>query len=95
MAQGEFFVFRDFESKPFDSESGPKVFFVDSLDPALANSLPKSTVAVVSARGGRLSHFAIVARERGLPVFVSPGLPVSKFKGKEVKVSEEGIFEIL
>ncbi len=71
----------------------PLVFFVESLDPSLAVSLPESTVAVISAQGGRLSHFAIVARERGLPVFVAPGFNASKFQDGWVRVSDEGVFE--
>lgn len=57
-----------------DGDSEPIVVFVERLLPSLAESLPDNVVAVVSRNGGRLSHFAIVARERGLPTFVSPSL---------------------
>ncbi|MFZ3232694.1 MAG: PEP-utilizing enzyme [Patescibacteria group bacterium] len=68
--------------------------FVERLVPSLAETLPPNVVAVVSRTGGRLSHFAIVARERGLPTFVSPSLRPSEFEGKTVGVSDSGI-EIL
>ncbi len=74
-----------------ETDGAPAVVFVERLLPSLADSLPDNAVAVVSRNGGRLSHFAIVAREKGLPVFVSPSFKVADFAGKNVRVSERGI----
>lgn len=74
-ASGKFTTFADMDSEG----PGPVVVFVERLLPSLADSLPENVVAVVSRHGGRLSHFAIVARERGLPTFVSPSLRISVF----------------
>ena len=82
-ATGRFVTLSNLET----DESEPVVVFVERLLPSLAETLPKNVVAVVSRTGGRLSHFAIVARERGLPTFVSPSLRPSGFEGKTVSVS--------
>lgn len=75
---------------PADSD-GPFVLFVEKLEPSLAESLDPRVVAVVSRRGGRLSHFAIVARERSLPAFQSSDVRVSEYEGKTVRVDGSGI----
>lgn len=86
-ASGKFVTLSDLDS----GDSSPVVAFVERLVPSLAETLPNNVVAVVSRTGGRLSHFAIVARERGLPTFVSPSLRPSEFEGKTVAVSNAGI----
>lgn len=47
----------------------PTILFVDSIPPSLAYSIPENVVSVITRTGATLSHFAIVAREKGLPVF--------------------------
>lgn len=74
-ASGEFVTLADLRSE----DANPVVVFVERLLPSLAESLPENVVALVSRNGGRLSHFAIVARERGLPTFVAPSLRISDF----------------
>lgn len=81
-----------FWSMPQSSrERGEWVLLVDALDPSILSELPRSVVAVVSARGGRLSHFAIVARERGLPTFLDAEGKSRAHLGKRVKVGASGI----
>ncbi|MFH2063040.1 MAG: PEP-utilizing enzyme [bacterium] len=52
-------------------ESRPVVLWVEELTPDLV-SLFGQVVGIVAGRGSLLSHSAIVARERGLPVVVDP-----------------------
>lgn len=86
-ASGKFVTLANLEP----NESDPVVVFVERLLPSLAESLPNNVVAVVSRTGGRLSHFAIVARERGLPTFVSLSVRPSEWEGKRVSVSNDGL----
>lgn len=86
-AQGEFYLWDGKSRLP----SSDLVLFVETLDPSLVDSLKSNVKAVVSRRGGRLSHFAIVARERGLPVFVCSGIKAQAYVAKRVGVNETGI----
>lgn len=74
-AVGKFVTLADIDAEDVE----PVVVFVERLLPSLADTLPKCVVAIVSRNGGRLSHFAIVARERGLPTYVSPQLKTSDY----------------
>lgn len=81
-------------SVPLPESEGPFVALVEILDPSLADILPASVMAVVSRRGGRLSHFAIVARERGLPTFVIAGRDVASLVGQTVRVDADGMVPV-
>lgn len=74
-AIGKFVTLADIDTESVE----PVVIFVERLLPSLADTLPKNVVAVVSRTGGRLSHFAIVARERSIATFVSPSIRISDY----------------
>lgn len=69
----------------------PTVILTDSIPPELAYALPKNTTAVVTLAGALLSHFTIVARERGIPVFLCENArELEKSVGKSVRVDDSG-----
>ncbi len=67
--------------------TGPLVVLTDVLGPDLA-SLPKNVVGVLSGTGGLLSHYAIIARERGIPVLVGM-TGVSAALGKRISLDAD------
>ena len=69
------------------------VLFVSSLSPELLKYFPNVS-GIVASQGGLLSHLAILARERELPVIIVPeSSKVLGLLGKEVEIdgSEGGI----
>jgi len=55
---------------PEDLTKGSNILFVKILSPDLVNYFDKVN-GIISEEGGMLSHLAIMAREKGLPVIVN------------------------
>jgi len=58
------------ETSDLQTTPGEKILYTDQLSPQLADHL-SDVVGIVSMNGGMLSHLAIIAREKQIPVIVN------------------------
>jgi len=68
-----------------DSVAGAKILFIESLTPSLVRVMGR-VEGILSLNGGVLSHFAVLAREAGLPVIVHVEKKRVRF-GEEITIN--------
>jgi phosphohistidine swiveling domain-containing protein len=81
-------VLINFEDLKMRKDDNSYIVYNDTLDIAMAEYLD-SIKAIITDKGGELSHLAILARERRIPVVVGVNKKrVEDYIGKEISVSE-------
>jgi phosphohistidine swiveling domain-containing protein len=60
------------EGNPLENAPEGSIIVVEHANPGIAETV-SNALAVVTDQGGRLSHLAIVARERGMPAVIGTG----------------------
>ena len=91
--EGESWVFKD----SLDCPPG-KIYFVPFLDLADSYLAVSRAKAIVVAKGGALSHVAIIGRELGITVvrLDDPSIPEGIGDGRRIRIDiEKGVLEVV
>ncbi len=82
------------DASTIQTTTGPKIFKTQILSPELTQYFPE-IVGIISEKWSLLSHLAIIARERGMPVIISNNIEFTLWSSLQMDGSSWKIQEIM